>query len=111
MREEAVFITQWKDEMKRRIKLRFRDVKLSEKKINKYLDSIISEYMSNPEVDVVNNYREQTVHTDLLSLIDTIHDNQLIIGGGGVLYVQHNTTGRENIMFDYIEYGVGVYYN
>ena len=107
MREEAVFITQWKDEMKRRIKIRFRDVKLSEKKINKYLDSIISEYMSNPEVDVVNNYREQTVHTDLLSLIDTIHDNQLIIGGGGVLYVQHNTTGRENIMFDYIDHQKG----
>lgn len=104
MRNEAVFVTQWKDEMKRRIKLRFRNENLSNKKIDKYLDTLISEYMSNPEVQIVNNYREQSVTTDLLSLIDTINDNQLIIGGGGVLYVQHNTTGRENIMFDYINH-------
>lgn len=107
MRDEAVFITKWKTEMKHRIKLRFRDVKLSEKKIDKYLDSVIHEYMSNPEVQIINNYREQSVTTDLLSLIDTIEDNQLIIGGGGVLYVQHNTSGRENIMFDYINHQKG----
>ena len=106
-KKEAIFVTQWKDEMKRRIKLRFRNKNLNVKKINDYLDSLISEYMSNPEVEIINNYREQCVTTDLLSLIDTIVENQLIIGGGGVLYVQHNTTGKENIVFDYIDHQKG----
>lgn len=104
MNNEAVFITQWKNEMKNRLKLRFKDKPLSQKKIDKYLDSLIEDYMVNPKVDVVNNYRDQVVHTDLLSLIDTIHNNQLIIGGGGVLYVQHNTQGKDNVMYDFIIY-------
>ena len=101
-RKEAIFITQWKDEMKERIKLRFPDKPLSDKKINKYLDNVIHLCMVNPKVRVENNYRGKTVHTDLLSLIDTIHDNDLIIGGGGVLYVQQDTEGRENVMYKYI---------
>ena len=100
--KEAVFITQWKEEMMKRLQMRFKDRPLSKKKLNTYLDSVIRDHMVNPEVDVVNNYREAVVHTDLLSLIDTIHENQLIIGGGGVLFVQHDTEGRDNIMFDYI---------
>jgi hypothetical protein len=100
---EAIFITQWKDEMKERIKMRFPDKPLSDKKINKYLDDVIHACMVNPKVVVVNNYREAApVETDLLSLIDTIHKNDLIIGGGGVLYVQHNTDGRENVLYNYI---------
>lgn len=102
MAQEAVFITQWKDEMKERIKLRFKDKKLNEKKVEKYLDKLIKKHMVNPELDIVNNYRNQSTHTDLLSLIDTIHDHQLIIGGGGVLYVQHDTKGRDNIMYKFI---------
>jgi hypothetical protein len=71
---EAIFITQWKDEMKERIKMRFPDKPLSDKKINKYLDDVIHACMVNPKVVVVNNYREAApVETDLLSLIDTIH--------------------------------------
>ena len=97
---EAIFITKWKNEMKQRIRMRFRNRQLNDKKIDKYLNKKIEEYMVNPKVDVINNYRNATVHTDLLSLIDTIEKNQLIIGGGGVLYVQHGV--RENIMFDYI---------
>lgn len=97
---EAIFITKWKNEMKQRVYMRFKDKPLSEKKIDKYLDRKIEEYMVNPKVDVINNYRNATVHTDLLSLIDSIEKNQLIIGGGGVLYLQHGQ--RENIMFDYI---------
>lgn len=97
---EAIFITKWKNEMKQRIHMRFKNKPLNDKKIEKYLDKKINEYMVNPKVDVINNYRNATVHTDLLSLIDVIEKNQLIIGGGGVLYVQHGE--RENIMFDYI---------
>lgn len=101
-RKEAVFITQWKEEMKTRLKLRFRDQKLSEKKIDEYLDKTVHAYMVNPKVEVVNNYRNKTVKTDLLALIDTIHDNDLIIGGGGSLFVQHGTPGKENYMYPYI---------
>lgn len=99
---EAIFITQWKNEMKERIRIRFKDKPLSEKKIDAYLNEKIKEYMSNPQVQIINNYRGAVVNTDLLSLIDTIENNQLIIGGGGVLYVQHGTTGRKNVLFDYI---------
>lgn len=101
-KQEAVFITKWKAEMMRRVFLRFPDTPWNEKKINKYLDRLIHERMKNPNVVVVNNYRNQSVSTDLLSLIDTIEKNQLIIGGGGVLFVQHDTPGRENVLFGYI---------
>lgn len=102
MAQEAYFITQWKDEMRKRIHLRFREKPLSDKKINKYLDKLIQKYMVNPKVVITNNYRNQTTQTDLLALIDTIEEHQLIIGGGGVLYVQHDTTGRDNIMYKFI---------
>ena len=101
-RKEAVFITQWKDEMKERIKLRFKGRPLDDDKIDAYLNKMVSEYMVNPKVEVVNNYRNATVQTDLLALIDTIYDNNLIIGGGGVLYVSHDCEHRENVMYDYI---------
>ena len=85
MKKEAIFVTQWKDEMKERLKIRFKDKLLNEKKIDKYLDSLIEKRMQNPKVQIYNNYREQSVTTDLLSLIDTIHEHQLIIGGGGYM--------------------------
>ena len=98
---DPIFIQQWKDEMKLIISHRFKGKKLNEKKVDKYLDKVLST-MKNPEVKIVNNYRNKEVDTDLLSLIDTIHNNDLIIGGGGVLYVQHDTEGKENVMYDYI---------
>lgn len=97
-----IFVLQWKDEMKKRIKLRFADQKLSDKKIDKYLDGILDRELKNREIVVRNNYRNKERETDLLQLIDDIHNNDLILGGGGVLYVQHNTKGRDNIMYDYI---------
>lgn len=102
LKKEAIFITQWKDRMKELIKLRFADRPLSDEKIDKYLNKVIYESMRNPKVDVVNNYRNKVVHTDLLSLIDTIHENDLIIGGGGVLYVQHDADNKVNVMYHYI---------
>ena len=100
--KEAIFITEWKEEMRRRIKLRFADKPLSDKKIEKYLNRMVELRMRNPKVTIVNNYRNKVVHTDLLSLIDTIRENNLIIGGGGVLSVQHNTPGKLNVLFKYI---------
>ena len=99
---EPIFVQQWKDRMKTIIRYRFKDHPLSEKKIDNYLNKVLAKSMKNPKVKVVNNYRNKEVDTDLLALIDTIHDNDLIIGGGGVLYVQHDTNGRDNVMYDYI---------
>ena len=101
-KKEAIFITKWKDAMKSQILLKYADKSLSSKKIDKYLDALVEDYISNPQIIVSNNYRNQNVKTDLLSLIDAIEEQQLIIGGGGVLYVQHDTEGRENILYDYI---------
>ena len=101
-RKEPLFLTQWKDEMKTLIKFRFKGKKLNEKKVDRFLNEAIKKSIQNPKVLVVNNYREKTVETDLLGLIDTIYDNDLIIGGGGVLYVQHDNPDYENIMYDYI---------
>lgn len=98
--KEAHFITQWKDEMKKRIALRFKGKSLNQEKIEKYLDNLVHDYMVNPKVEIINNYVNANVQTDLLSLIDTINDNQLIIGGGGVLYLQHGI--KDNVMYDYI---------
>lgn len=101
VKKEAVFVTQWKQEMTQLIKMKFSGYKLSNKKINLYMDKLIQAHMVNPQLEVVNNYRDAVVKTDLLSLIDTIEEKQLIIGGGGVLYVQHGD-GKENVMYDYI---------
>lgn len=99
---ESIFEMQWKDEMKKRIELRFPGKKLSKKKVEKYLSECFHAYMKNPKVEIVNNYRGLSTKTTLLDLIDVIHKEDLIIGGGGVLYVQHNTPGRENYIYDYI---------
>ena len=99
---DSVFEHKWKCEMKKRIELRFPDKKLSEKKVEKYLDAVFHKHIKNPKLKIVNNYRGLETETDLLSFIDEVEKNQLILGGGGVVYVQHDTPGRENYMYQYI---------
>lgn len=100
---EPVFLTKWKDEMKRLVQLKYPDKEIDEKKLNAYLNQVITKTINNPEVRVDNNYRGTYRDIDLLSLIDTIEENDLIIGGGGTLYVQHDDPDYENIMYDYID--------
>lgn len=100
--EDSVFEAKWKKDMKERIKLRFYDKKLNEKKVEKYLDAVFHKYVYNRKVKILNNYRGLESDTDILTLIDDIEKHQFIIGGSGVLYVQHGTDGRINYIYDYI---------
>ena len=87
MKQEAIFITRWKDKVKEIIKLRYG--KLDKDKINDYLDNLISKRINNPKMILINNYTNHQAHTDVLSITDLIEKNNLIIGGAGVLFMQH----------------------
>ena len=58
--------------------------------------------MKNHRVTLVNNYTNSVAKTDILSIIDLIENNHLIIGGGGVLYAQHSV--KFNPLIEYITY-------
>jgi len=96
--KEAIFITEWKDKMKDIINARFGH--LSKTKVDKYLNQLIEKNIYNPRVAIVNNYTNQKVETTVLDLIDAIRKNNLIIGGGGVLYAQHGV--KDNILLEFI---------
>lgn len=100
MSQEAIFITKWKDEMKKLIKLRFG--KLDKDKIENYLDKIIAKNMRNPKAILENNYTNISAKTDILSVLDVIEKNKLIIGGGGVLYNTH--ISKDNPLIAYIKW-------
>jgi len=97
--KEAIFITKWKKRMRRVIKLRYGN-DLNNSKIDKYLDTIIKTHMKNPKATIVNNYTGNEAHSDVLTIIDLIEENKLIIGGGGVLYGQHGL--KLNVLIGYI---------
>lgn len=100
--EDSVFERKWKADMKERIKMLFYDKKLNDKKVEKYLDAVFHKHVKNRKVCIVNEYRGLKSDTDILSLIDDIENHEFIIGGGGVLYVQHQSKGRMNYLYDYI---------
>ena len=100
--KDSVFEAKWKADMKERIKMRFYDKKLSDKKVEKYLDAVFHKHIKNRKIAIVNEYRGLQSETDLLSFIDDIENHNFIIGGGGVVYVQHGTKGRVNYLYDYI---------
>lgn len=100
MKDEAIFISKWKNEIKNLIKMRFG--KLDKDKIDNYLDEVIANNMRNPKAFIENNYTNMTAKADVLSIIDLIEKNKLIIGGGGVLFQQHNL--KENPLIGYIEW-------
>lgn len=75
---------------------------LNRSKVFQKLDTIIYQHIDNPKVSVINNYTNQSVRTDLLTLIDLIEDNQLIIAGGGCLFHQHGV--KRNLLTEFIIY-------
>lgn len=98
--EHSVFLSQWKDRMYEIIKAKYPDKKLSKEKVYAKLDQIVHQKINNPKLTVINNYTNQTVRTDILSLIDLIEDNHLIIAGGGTLFHQHKS--KRNVLIDFI---------
>lgn len=97
-KKEAIFITKWKKKVSDIIKMKYNEI--DDKKLNATLDIIIKENLKNPKVGILNNYLNKVVKTDVLSLIDTIENNQLIIGGSGVLYQSHSV--KENPLIHFI---------
>lgn len=99
--QEAIFLTRWKDKMYEIIKLKYgKKFDLKKEKIYKYLDKVIKKNLQNKNIVLINNYRNDMARSDLLSLIDLIEKNNLIIGGGGCLYLQHDQ--GVNILIHYI---------
>lgn len=87
-KQECWFIRSWKKMMKSHIKMIYPNEK--DKFIEKVLDKIIKDKLKNPDVELVNNYKQYHVKTNALSIIDLIMNKNLIIGGGACLFVQHD---------------------
>lgn len=83
----SVLMTKWKKQIKDLIYARYGE--LDDKKVEKYLNKIIEKNLKNPSVDLINNYKNKEAHSDLLSIIDLIYNNNLIIGAAGTLFQQH----------------------
>lgn len=101
MNDESIFLQKWKTEVTKVFHLYFdkKGKKISEKKLNKYLDSVIKKNINNPEGYIINNYQSKCVKTDVLSVVDLIERKDLIIGGGGVMYLQHAVRDNPEIHF------------
>ena len=100
MAQEAIFISKWKERMYELIKMKYEKGCLDKKKVFDYLDTVIKEKLNNKKVVLVNNYTNNVARADMLSLIDLIEKNNLIIGGGGCLYQPHDKA--DNILIHYI---------
>ena len=78
------FIKKWKKTYKNILKLAYPEI--SKKEIDVFLDKIIDDNIEVPEGVVDNNYVHKSIKVDLLTLIDWIHNKQLICGGHGVFF-------------------------
>jgi len=97
-KKEAIYIAKWKKKVSDIVKMKYDGI--DSKDLDKLLDGIINRTLKNPKVGILNNYLNKVVKTDVLSLIDTIDTNNLIIGGSGVLYQPHGV--KENPLIHFI---------
>lgn len=88
MSKEPNLVRQWKRHTMKVVRERFGD-QVSEEKVEKYLDKCIKD-LRNPTVYAVNNYRRRVAVSDLLSITESIEDNNFLIGGASVLFAQHD---------------------
>ena len=97
-RPDSYFISEWKKEMRQIIRLKHPE--LDKKKIEAFLDKKVKEKLRNRGCDLVNNYNKKSFSTNVLSVVELIQKNDLIIGGAGCLFVQHDQ--KYNPIADYI---------
>lgn len=95
---ESVFIMRWVQQMAQVLLLTFPD--RPKKEVENYLLDYAKQNIMNKPVVLINNYRNKTVRTTILEVIDAIEREKLIIGGDGVLYIQHSIS--ENPLIGYI---------
>ena len=56
---ESSYLLEWKDKMKQIIRLQYSEEELSEKKLDKYLDSQIEKNLNDHKLLLVNNYNSR----------------------------------------------------
>lgn len=98
--QEHHVLSEWKNEMANLLTMKYGN-KFSPRDLNAKLDKVIEKNLVNPNVTVFNNYSNAAVRTNLLDLTDTIESNQLIITGGGCLFLPHGA--KPNILIDFIQ--------
>lgn len=96
----TTFIQRWMERMCSVLKSVYPSA--SKKTITKYLEKTVLKQCKNRNTVIINNYTNQLIKTDLLQLFDYIERKQFIIGGDGVLYLQH--AEKDNPQCGYIEY-------
>lgn len=84
---ESIALIQWKEQMTRLMEEKYG--KLNKKKVDDYLNKIITSRCKNPKAVLVNNYLNCEIRTSVLEIIDIIENRNLIIGGEGCLFIQH----------------------
>lgn len=94
------FINGWVDQATRMLMLE--DPSRNEKEIRKYLISYAEKNIKNPKLTLVNNYRHVCRRDGMLELCELLLSGQVILGGDGNLYVQHDTA--LSILYKVIRY-------
>lgn len=97
-KKESILLTKWKEEMSAIIRMKYGDI-VGKKEIDEFLNSQIKDNIHNIKCEVVNNYKKVSVATDVLSLVDLIYKNDIILGGDGVMFIQHGLTPNPIIDF------------
>lgn len=94
------FVIRWKERMRKVLKASHPEAK--EKKIEKYLNKLVLEKFVERDVVLINNYTNQLVKTTLSATLNLIQSANLIIGGDGVLYRQHDEV--DNVLVAFISH-------
>ena len=90
-------VNQWKSYTMDLIQRRFGDT-INMGKAEKYLDRMIEKEMQVPRGYWVNNLRRKVVQTDALSALQLIDKENLIVGGAGAVFVQHDSDIKNPVL-------------
>ena len=87
--DTCIFLNKWKDQVTDMVKLKYPNI--SDDRLEDLLDKMIKKNLNNRECVIANNYTHRISETNVLDTFEMIERNQVIVGGAGVLYVQHSS--------------------
>lgn len=97
----STYLAEWKEKMRRTVRLKYSEDQLSDAQLNAYLDKQIEERLVERKVIVVNNYTNKCKRNlSILQLIEMIRKNHLICAGGGCLFLPHGE--KRNLLIEFI---------